>query len=332
MCKLDFQRDLTNIVRRYLSQNCIANFDGNNAADFAARYCEMRIRHIDPTPRHVHFSNELNDTLGVLARETDLQEREKKLEAWNTVFRLWHIFTSGGDLTRYLSKGIKDAKSRDGLLWDYGMHHFHLSRGVEKSGFIRRSDYLLFAIVADDDAFFVDVRRHRDPQGLQWVRQDLLRIVSTNWPEITTARVLRGVRGSTLTDEEKKTLRRKCTNVVVDLDGSGTAPLGWGTMADGGSAWCRLWAIKLLRGIAWHERILNDHPEELRAALAEKGVTVSKPVDLRLVLLNNLDTPPELVEYLQEGDHLSKSLYAAGFAIVEATSGAPVMITQTDEL
>ena len=61
-------------------------------------------------------------------------------------------------------------------------------------------------------------------------------------------------------------------------------------------------------------------------------MTESEPVDLRLVLLNNLDTPPELVEYLQEGDHLSKSLYAAGFAIVEATSGAPVMITQTDEL
>ena len=91
------------------------------------------------------------------------------------MFRIRFIMTSGGDLTPYLGKGIMDATSNDGLLWDYGMHHFHLSSGFERSGFARRSPYLLVALVADEDVFLVDVRNHRDPESLQWVRQDLLK-------------------------------------------------------------------------------------------------------------------------------------------------------------
>ena len=41
------------------------------------------------------------------------------------------------------------------------MHHFHLSRKLKKpeSKFVERSDYLLFAIITQEDAFFVDVNR-----------------------------------------------------------------------------------------------------------------------------------------------------------------------------
>ena len=58
------------------------------------------------------------------------------------------------------------------MLWDYAMHHRHLSRNVGQNAFVERSDWLLFVIVADEDAYFVDVRRHSDPDRLQWVRQD----------------------------------------------------------------------------------------------------------------------------------------------------------------
>ena len=192
MIKVNLENDLKDIVRDYFSQRGITYKDGNKTSDFAANYCEMRIRRIDPVPRHVHFSDELNDTLGRLANETDSPEREKAREAWSTVFRLWHLFTTGGEVTPYLSKRVKDATKSDPLLWDYGMHHFHLRGGVEESGFMKRSDYLLFAIVADDAVFFVDIRKHRDPKNLQWVRQDLLRIVHSNWPDVTKPYVLRG--------------------------------------------------------------------------------------------------------------------------------------------
>ena len=331
MSRMNFHRDLIDIVNGYFAQKHISYKGGRKAEDLAERYCEMRIRRIDPAPRQVHFSHELNDTLGDLANEADVQERGKALEAWRTVFRLRCLFNSGGDVTPYLSRSIKDATSKDGLLWDYGMHHFHLRSGVESSGFIRRSDYLLFAIVTKNDAFFVDVRGHRDPDNLQWVRQGLLKIVHKNWPEITNARALRGVHGSTLTDEQKKELRRKNVLAVPDLDGVAIAPLGWGTMLDGSSTWCRVWADKLLQEIEWHEGVLNDQSEELRAALADKGVAATGTMDCRLALLDSLDVSPELVEHLQNGDHLSKDIYRMGFAIVEFSSGHPLTITQRSE-
>ncbi len=328
---MNLRCDLTDIIRRYFSQECISYEGEDKAEDLAARYCEMRIRRIDPVPRQVHFSSELHETLGSLASEPDPQDREQALEAWGTIFRLWSLFTSGGDVTPYLSKGVNDATSRDGLLWDYGMHHFHLRNGIEESGFLRRSDFLLFAIVADNAAFFVDVREHRDPQNLQWIRQDLLRIVHKNWHEITSARVLHGVHGDTLTDVQKKELRQKNIQSVVDLEGVAMAPLGWGTMLDGSSTWCRLWADKLLSEIEWHERVLNSQSEELRVELDSKGATKSDVIDFRLVPLESVDASPELSQHLQEGDHASRGLYAMGFAIVEATSGHPVTITQRGE-
>ena len=102
-------------------------------------------------------------------------------------------------------------------------------------------------------------------------------------------------------------------------------------MADGSSARCRLWADKLLSEIEWHEGVLKGQTEELRAIVAEEGVTASDAIDCRLVLLDSIDASPELIQHLQEGDHSSKGLYAMGFAIVESDSGYPVTITQTDQ-
>ena len=290
----------------------------------------MLLRRIAPDPRRVHFSEELNASLGNLARTSGAKQREKALEAWNAVFRIRYIMANGGDLTPYQSKGIMDATSKDGLLWDYGMHHFHLSTGFEMSGFARRSDYLLFALVADEDAFLVDVRNHRDPEDLQWVRQDLLAIVHRNWPEITRERILHGVQGDTLTDEQKKELRRKNVYTVADLGDYAIAPLGWGTMTDGSSALCRVRGNRLLHELKWHEDVLSHPTEETRAHLERIGVAPGQE-DFRLVLLNSVDATPELVDHLQQGDHQSRGLYAAGFAIVEATACHPVTVTVTDE-
>ena len=327
---MNLQRDLVNIVQGYFSQQGISYSGSGDADDLAARYFEMLLRKIAPVPRRVHFSDELRTSLGNLTRTCGAQQRTKALEAWNAVFCIRDIMASGGDLTPYQGKGIMDATSKDGLLWDYGMHHFHLSSGFEKSGFARRSDYLLFALVADEDAFLVDVRNHCDPEELLWVRQNLLKIVHRNWPEITSARILLGIQGVTLTDEQKKELRRKNTNTIADLGDYAISPLGWGTMANGSSTLCGVWADKLLHELKWHEDVLSQPTEELCAHLESIEVEPGQE-DFRLVLLEHIDATTELVDHLQQGDHQSGGLYAAGFAIVEATSGHPVTIIVTDE-
>ena len=113
----------------------------------------MRIRKIVPKPRRVHVSNELNNSLEELARKSKVDQCESANEAWQAVFRIHKHFLKGDRVTPYLSKKTNDSTFKDGLLWDYGMHHLHLSTQLECTGLIKRSDYLLFAIVADEDVF-----------------------------------------------------------------------------------------------------------------------------------------------------------------------------------
>ena len=323
---MNFKSDLIDIVKRYFSMEGISFEDSGDASDFAARYCEMRIRRIDPRPRDVHFSREIHQSLGKLARKKEKGKHDRAIEAWRAVFYLRHLFVTGGRVTPHLSKEVKKTTSRDGLLWDFGMHHFHLCRKLDESGFIERSDYLLFAIVADAEVFFVDLRKHKDPENLQWVRQDLLRIVHENWPELIDTRVLHGVNGCTLTDKEISELRRKNANHISCLGGQAIAPLGGGTNFAGGSTSCRVWGDKLVREIERHEKYFYRQPAELRATLEAKGMKFCGDMAFELIPLDLVNLSEETEGNLQRDDCLSEGLSKMGFAIVEATTKTPIIV------
>ena len=243
---MDFRADLKTIIRDYFVSEGITDSGTGDASDFAMRYCEMQNRLIKAKPRTVFLSNEIHDSLGNLAGENDPSKRAKALEAWNTVFYLRSLMEQGGDVVPHLSKRVKSSSKQDGMLWDYAIHHFHLTRNIEASGFVERSDYLLFAIVTEDTSLFLDVRLHRDPQNLLWVRQDLLDIAIANWPELFQSNTLSGIIGDVLTDEQKKVLRDKNINVISQPEGVTIAPLGGGVATSGNSLRCRIWADKLM--------------------------------------------------------------------------------------
>ena len=322
---MNLTSDLIDIIASYFLSEGIDYEDRQRPSDLATLYCEMWRRRISSTSRQVHFSSEIHNSLGKLTIEPDTLKKEAASEAWGTVFYLSHLFREGGSITPYLSKGIQNAGTRDALLFDYGIHHLHLNRSLENSGFVKRSDYLLLVIVSDIDAYFVDVRPHSDPDNLLWVRQDLLYIIQSNWPELTTAKRLHGVTGTTLTDKERKVLRSKNTNHVIELEGRAIAPLGGGLMADGSSASCRWWAMRLLHEVKYHEQELTTQLVKLKEKLN------SDHLDVRLVLLDSLNSPTELTASLQEDNCLSKDLYRMGFVVIEATTGTLIRITPEDE-
>ena len=327
---MDFKNDLIETVKASFAEEGIACPDGD-ATHFARRYFEMRIRRIAPGQRRVRFSNEIHASLGRLVQELDANLAEDARKAWRAAFKLCWLFETGADVKPYLSTRIKYANRNDKLLWDYGMHHFHLGEQFDQSGFVERSDYLLYAMVNDEDALFVDVRLHSDPEDLQWVRQDLLIIVSTNWPEVIDAHVLHGLTGDTITDREKKELRRKNANYAPKLAEAAVMPLGGGMTSDGSSLRCLWWALKLLHEIGNHETYLSSQPVELREALASNGVRVFGDMEFQLVLLENLNPTTELVAALQQHNCLSRDLSRMGFAIVEATSRAPIVVSVEPE-
>ena len=328
---MSFKSDLVDIVKQKFEKTGICYDDNMDVCGLAACYFEMLNRRIVPIPREVLFSEEIHDSLGKLTRETEVKQREKATEAWGAVFFIRYLLTEGKNLNGFLSRKIDSAtgeRSRDGLLWDFGMHHFHLSKKVEaSSGFVKRSDYLLFAIITQEHAYFVDVRPHRDPQNLGWDRQELLEIVHLNWPELIDANILQGVKGTVVTDEQKKELRRKNTNHVPELGGNAVAPLGGGTMGDGSSLVCRWWAMKLLHEISCHQDRFDTQPSDLRSALEDKGLGKAGEMEFELVLLDGLNPSDELIDSLREDQCLSRDLCQMGFAVVERTTRSPIVLS-----
>lgn len=332
---MDFESDLKGIIKREFETFGIdCNVAKMDVSDLTARYCEMLKRHITPIPRGVYLSDEIRASLEKLEREPDPEQRKRAREARNTTFLLHDLLSKGEDVTRFLSKHVKDAPGGKGipdkLLWDYGMHHFHLcrERDPKTTTFVRRSDYLLLALITQDAAYFVDIRSHRDPEQLLWVRQDLLDIVYSNWPGLIKPYVLRGVQGTTLADEEKKELRRKNVNHAPELGGQAIMPLGGGTTAAGTSTWCRIWADRLLHEIRWHQNCLDTQSDDLQAALEDIGVDTARGVELDLVLLQHLDLTDGVISRLREDHCLSRYLSRMGFAVVERTTGAPIVPTE----
>ena len=322
--KTKLETDLIDIVKRYFAAEGICYKDHGEAADFAARYWEMRIRRLVPKPRRVHFSNELGDSLGNLARETAPSVKDNAQIAWNAVFKIRWLLTRGQCVVQYLSRSVNDARTKDRLLWDFAMHHFHLHDQLEPDGFLKRSDYLLFAIVGDEDVYFVDVRKHHDPQNLLWVRQELLKIVDSNWPDLTDAYVLLGVQGDQLRDEQKGTLRAKSVNHVTSLRGRAIMPLGYGMALDGSSILGRYWADKLIHEIEAHKSWLSDHLTEYNTAFLAQSVDMDDEHPFSLVLLDSLDLSSEDVETLQGANCLNCDLSRMGFATVESKSRWPI--------
>jgi len=329
---VSFEPDLEDIILRRFKKYAIeCNAEDMDARELLVRYCEMLKRHIAPVRRTVHLSNEIHYSLEKLSQTTNPELHNTALEARDTVFQLQRLLSCGGDVTRFLSKHIKrppeDQRIPDKLLWDFGMHHFHLCRDTDSTGFVRRSDYLLFAHVTQDQAYFVDVRPHRDPQGLEWVHQDLLKIIYSNWPELVKPLVISGVTGVKISDEQKKELRRKNANHAPELGGQAVRPLGGGIMMDGSSTWCRLYADRLFDEIRRHQDYFDSQPSELHFALENRGVDVSEEVHFDLELLDDLDLEDAVRDRLKSDHCLSKGLCSVGLVVVERKKRLPIVIT-----
>ncbi len=328
---MNFESDFLDIIKSQLNTDNISYRKDGDASYFAARHCEIQIRKIAPVPRRVHFSNQIHNSLGKLSGEVNAEQKEKALEAWRSVFYIRYFLEKGQDVTQFLSKSINGSEKKDGLLWDFGMHHFHLSTQLEESGFVKRSDYLLFAIIADTDAYFLDIRSHLDPEELLWIRQDLLQILHSNWPELIKPLLLKGESETTLTDREKKELRRKNVNHCPQFEGHLTRPIGGGMMSDGSSALCRIWGDKLIYEIEKHQLYFERQPVEVQHELEEKGIKTSDPMEFKLVASNNLNLSAELVDALKKEKCLSKYLFQMGFIIVEASTKSPVVVSIEDQ-
>lgn len=327
--EMALRSDLSRLIEGQFDDSGI-KYDRSMPLDrLAARFFEMNQRWIQPVPRRVHFSDRIHAWLGKLMRRG--RGDSAALDAWFTVFRLHRLLVEGANVNAFLSTGIGREKARDRLLWHYGMHHLHLCSETRADGFVKRSDHLLFAIVAPEDAYFVDVRPHPPPRSIEWSSQELLRIVHANWPELIEANVLHGILGTEVMDGEIHELRQKNVNSAVQIDGKTIAPPGGGMAGDGSSMLCTLFASRLLWEVRRHEEVLDD--EEVRRAVARnlraQGFDVGPILEFGLVFLKHLSPTPEQFDALTAEKCFSSDLFRMGLAIIEKRTGSPIVLQVT---
>lgn len=187
------------------------------------RWMDFRLRMIDPRPRKILLSDRLPKQInGAIDRAYQ---------------GLHHAILDGDDINHFQGRGVqrndssgRNRNDRTDLLWaDWGIHHLHLAeKPDEGKDFSDRSDYLLFAMFFQDVALFIDVQPHStDPKHehgdpLRFAREDLIRVVARNWPNVMKPFQLRGVVApeTGFGDEGRKILRRKGIEVPLVIDGA----------------------------------------------------------------------------------------------------------------
>lgn len=133
--------------------------------------------------------------------------------------------TRGDDLTPYQSDKILKANYKDIMLFDWGIHHFHLGSKNGKA-FVDRTNHLVYAIVTGADFYCITI----GPHG-KWAEKDLMEIVYRNWPKLIERYKVPRVVSLTenVTDELIKHCRDNHIQTFIDLgEGNVFAPPGGG--------------------------------------------------------------------------------------------------------
>ncbi len=189
---------------------------------------------------------------------------------------------NGEDLWPHQSRKIGRLSNQDGMLNDYGIHHFHLGTTLKAgTDLIEGTKELLFAIVTDHDFYTIGIYDHNS-----WADQTLLDIVHQNWPALTEPYTIKSSSEAQVlglqhnyTAEEAAKLRAAGINVLQRRsDGSIQIMTGGGIASDLSSVAVRRETDHLLI-------YLEKLQSELNAELAQrvKSSEFSAHIPVRII-------------------------------------------------
>lgn len=190
----------------------------NDFKDVLKAYYTVRFRLVEKRPRMVHKACSFQCPLALMKGLSFLEQK----------------FIRGDNINPHLSKELRNLNYVDGMMFDWGIHHFHLGETLDNRGLIERTGDVLYAMVKQNDVYFIMIAPHGN-----WVCKDLLEIVNTEWPSIFDD--CRLAKGNSLvfipSELDIKTARKSHINMNVELsDGTVLVSPGMGMMTDGTSA------------------------------------------------------------------------------------------------
>lgn len=239
---MDLKKDLLKILRdRMMAQGYIC--DGLSGNEIAIRYFSLRRILVDVRPRKIHKSAEFSCP----------QQFEHRLAI------LINKMQSGEDVRPHLSRRTKNITMNDDLLNDWGIHHFHLNATIEADGFVTRSGPLLFAHIAPDDVYLIDVMEHGS-----WANDQLIIRLNKNWPHLFESLETHALPATTTwSSNERIKLRRAGISVATQIGRRVFYPLGGGSTNAGDNTLAVLQASRTLATLNHAETWICEQVKKL---------------------------------------------------------------------
>lgn len=210
--EINLLEDLDHICDRILTLN---NVMRKSPDDPTMDYFRFLRRIIDCRPRKIFKSKTFTCPKGY---EKDLKYLE-------------FCISAGRNLNPFLTKSILMLNQEDMMLNDCGIYHFHISSKLDKSGFMKRSNYLLLAFVTTNAVYFICIVSHKK---VRWANKFYLEIIRDNWPHLIDKYLIRNARASiNISESEYFKLRKAGITSYTELsDGSLYALMGGGYTSD----------------------------------------------------------------------------------------------------
>ena len=230
-------------------------------------FFNLQKKTITPRKRKVQFSKEFS------CPTTHQQGLDTLLEK----------FKRGKNVVPHLSKSALIPSQFDGLLYDWGIHHFHLGTSFDhKSGYIQRTGPILFAKVDDSNVYCINVYSHGKGSAPPWSKSEMIKILHRNWPEtISQYRLpemmsIRISNETSPTDDEYSKARKNHMYTMVEAEKNAVyAPPGGGQMSSGHSAEIVSYCDRIWNTLKRTEIYIREHITSFIAAIEE---TTNEPL------------------------------------------------------
>ena len=164
--EMDLCEDYCEMVHSWMKEHGVQS--DKDGEDLWYDFFNLQKKSVSPQKRIVHYSKEF-----ACPSEVELGLK-----------LLVQKFENGDDVSLHLSKDATSPSEFDGLLYDWGIYHFHLGETIDhQTGRIERTGPVLFAKIDNENVYCINVYSHGKNVQQPWAKQDLLKIIHNNWPQ-----------------------------------------------------------------------------------------------------------------------------------------------------
>lgn len=283
--EMDLCEDYSEMVQSWMKEHGVQS--DKSGEDLWYDFFNLQKKSVRPQKRAVHYSKEF-----ACPPEVELGLK-----------LLIQKFKNGEDVSQHLSKDAASSSKFDGLLYDWGIYHFHLGKTIDhQTGRIERTGPVLFAKIDNENVYCINVYSHGKNLQQPWAKQDLLKIIHDNWPQtIAKWKLPDGIEMypesiAPPSDTQYASLRRNGISTAIFVDkGIAYISPGGGYMSTGHSQELVRHCQRVHNTLKLNELYVRDNITSLVRQIEKiTGKPVSRKLSFKLIEIDNVFYVAEL--------------------------------------